>query len=87
MINFCEKIVAVDISVRAITRAKLKLGEKTDKVLFINADIYKLEFYPNTFDLINALESLDYTDDVQSEINKWINWLRPVVILFFQGQT
>ena len=85
MINFCEKIIAVDISIMAMTRAKLKLNEKKDKILFINADIYELEFKPNTFDFINALESLDYTDEPQSEINKWINWLCPGGYLIFSG--
>ena len=85
MINFCERIIAVDISLRAINRAKLKLDEKTNKIFFVNADIYNLELYPNAFDLINALESLNYTDDIQGEINKWINWLRPGGYIIFSG--
>ena len=85
MIKFCEKIVAVEISKKAICRAKLKIEEKTDKISFINGDIYNLEFSPNTFDLINGLESLAYTEDKNNEINKWIKWLRPGGYIIFSG--
>ena len=85
MIKFCEKIIAVDISKKAISRAKLKVKENLDKLFFINGDIYKIEFYPNTFDLINGLESLDYIKDKQNEINKWISWLRPDGYIIFSG--
>ena len=85
MIKFCEKIIAVDISKKAISRAKLKIEENSDKLFFINGDIYKIEFYPNTFDLINGLESLAYTEDKNNEITKWIKWLRPGGYIIFSG--
>jgi len=85
MIKFCDMIIAIDISKTAIERARKKLKEKFGNLFFINGDIYNLEFTPNTFDFINALESLAYTKEKEHEINKWINWLCTGGYIIFSG--
>jgi ubiquinone/menaquinone biosynthesis C-methylase UbiE len=77
--------VAVDISMTAIKRAKEKVYHSLNKITFLVGDIYKLNFRRNSFDLINALESLGYTENKKAELEKWINWLTPGGYLLFSG--
>lgn len=85
VIKICNEIIAVEISSKAIKRSKDLLRKYGERIRFIEADMYEIEFNKNEFDLINALEALDYTNNWEIEINKWIKWTKPDGYILFSG--
>ncbi len=69
--NKSEIILGVDISKRAIKKASKYIGNKKQKkIIFINADIEKLPFKDESFDLIISIESLPYTNSPQRYVKE-----------------
>ena len=85
LIDFSDKITAVEISENAIQKAKNSLNTYINKILFIPKDMYEIEFNEGDFDSIVGLESLDYTNEKYDQISKWIKWLKPGGVILFSG--
>ena len=84
--RFCEitdELIAVDISAKALERARERCGDR--HVEFVNEDMYRLEFPPARFDVIFAIETLDYTREKAQQVAKWHDWLTPGGYIFFTG--
>lgn len=85
MLEFCKKITAVELSSKAIKKAKIINEQDLEQITFIEDDMYQVTFEKEAFDLINAIESLDYTNKKKDEIDKWIQWLKPEGYIIFSG--
>jgi ubiquinone/menaquinone biosynthesis C-methylase UbiE len=87
VMKVCSQLVAVDISENALKRAKALNKHFGNRIQFIEADAYTIEFPENSFDFINGMESLQYTKDRASQVARWIKWLRPGATFCFRGRT
>jgi len=85
LMKVCKKLVAVDISANALKRARELNKEFGERIEFIEADAYELEFPEGSFDFINGMESLHYTKDRSGQVAKWIKWLKPGGYILFSG--
>ncbi len=62
-----------------------KIAKKLDsKLKFINADILKIDFGKNRFDLVYGIEFIDHVKDDLKLLKKIHKWLKPEGILIFQ---
>ena len=77
--NGCKNIYALDISANAIERAKKRLGDKADKVNWIESDItdfepkVKFDFWHDraSFHFLTSLEQINkYVSIVENSINQ-----------------
>lgn len=85
MLDICERITAVELSSNAINNANKNNIDDLKRVKFLEDDMYQVSFDPESFDLINGIESLDYIKDRKGEINKWLKWLKPEGYIIFSG--
>jgi len=85
MLDFCKKITCVEISPIAIERSKKRNKDFLDRIYFINEDMYNIKLEKNSFNFINAMESLDYTKKREEQINKWLEWLTVDGYILFPG--
>jgi len=81
--NVAKKVVAVELSVNASTRAKKRLNGRN--VEFIVANMSDVQFPSGSFDLICAIEAIRYCDNKEKEIDRWCNWLQPNGVLIATG--
>jgi SAM-dependent methyltransferase len=76
----CRKLISVEISDRALRRQKERL--LGDERLFVHADVFRVSFRPESFDLVCGSEVLSYSDHRERVLDEWIRWLRPGKLLF-----
>lgn len=62
ILEICEKVTAVELSSNAIKTAKIINKNNLQRIEFIEADMYQVTFVPESFDLINGIEALGYTE-------------------------
>jgi ubiquinone/menaquinone biosynthesis C-methylase UbiE len=85
LMKVTAKLVAVDISRNALSRAR-KLNEHWgNRIEFIHGNAYEIDFDRESFDFISIMESLHYTQDREHQMNRVLSWLRPGGILLFSG--
>lgn len=72
------KIVGVDISLKQIERAHMNCN----KNIFVLADLGRLPFRKDAFDLIFSLDTLEYTEDVRKVFVEFYHILKPKGKLF-----
>jgi len=83
LVNLVKSVVSVEISRNAIQRAQKKLEGKP--VLFMHADVFEVDFPENPFDLVCAVECLEYARNKSKEVSKWARWLQPGGVLVATG--
>jgi SAM-dependent methyltransferase len=81
--DLVESVVSVEISRNAIQRAQKRLQGKP--VLFRQADAFEIDFPNNSFDLVCAIECLEYAQNKPKEVSKWARWLQPGGLLVATG--
>jgi len=71
----CRSLVSVEISGRALRRQRELLHGNGR--LFVHADVFKVSFRPESFDLVCGSEVLSYSRDRERIAAEWVRWLRP----------
>jgi ubiquinone/menaquinone biosynthesis C-methylase UbiE len=81
--DIASSVTAIELSGNAVARARKRLVGKP--VELQQADVSCVDFPPNSFDLICAVESLRYLKDKKAQVAKWSCWLRDGGILLATG--
>jgi SAM-dependent methyltransferase len=71
----CRSLVSVEISGRALQRQQALL--RGDGRHFVHADVFRVSFRPESFDLVCGSEVLSYSHDRERVAAEWARWVRP----------
>jgi len=76
--EFDANVTAIDLSMNLIDSArKKKKGSKLDKLTFHVADVTKMEYPENNFDVIYSRDTIFYTKEKNKMLKDFFKWLKP----------